>query len=108
MGTSECSAAVFLDFSKAFDTVDHQILLMKLERYGIRGCTLDLLRSYLANRSHFVNIGYCSSSQLLASVGVPQGSCLGPLLYLMYANDLNYLIPDISSIMFADDTYHAN
>jgi hypothetical protein len=104
MGSEEITAAIFLDFSKAFDTVEHELLLQKLSRYGVRGNVLKLLQSYLTNRGHCVGINDCTSSTLQLRVGVPQGSCLGPLLYLIYANDLNYLISDILLVLFADDT----
>jgi hypothetical protein len=98
------TACVFLDFSKAFDTVDHAILINKLERYGIRGITLSLFRSYLSNRQQSVIIGDTESDSMAVEVGVPQGSCLGPLLYILYTNDLNNLLPELTNVIFADDT----
>ncbi len=104
LGTDEYGACVFLDFSKAFNTVHHDICLLKLERYGIRGQVHDLIRSYLSNRKEYVYINGQRSEELPSMVGVPQGSCLGPLLYLVYTNDLNYLIKDLPLILSADDT----
>ena len=72
---------IFIDLSKAFDTIDHKILLAKLYNYGIRGVTLKLIESYLSGRKQLVNILGEISDELLFLFGVPQGSCLGPLLF---------------------------
>ena len=81
--------ALFLDLAKAFDTINHNILLFKLEPYGIRGVANDLIRSYLTNRKQFVSGGGFSFSQLSIDIGVPLGSVLGPILFLIYINDLS-------------------
>ena len=95
---------IFVDLQKAFDTVDHNILLGKLKHYGIRGVAYGWFESYLKDRKQYVSINGYNSKHLSISLGVPQGSVLGPLLFLIYINDLNTAIKHCKVHHFADDT----
>ena len=94
---------IFIDFSKAFDTINHDILCSKLENYGIHGNMLKLIKNYLSNRTQYVNYGGNNSSQLPILHGIPQGSVLGPLRFILFLNDIVNLSGLAQFVLFADD-----
>ena len=100
----ESVIGVFLDFSKAFDTVDHRIFFNKLEHYGIRGNALSWFQSYLTDRKQYVTYNGATSTKRSIKCGLPQGIILGPLLFLIYINDLFLVCHNCTPILFADDT----
>ena len=100
----EYAIGIFIDFRKAFDTVDHKILLSKLYHYGIRDIAYKWFENYLSNRVQYVSFNGYKSECCNISCGVPQGSILGPVLFLIYVNDLACVSDKLFSILFADDT----
>ena len=100
----EFTAGVFIDLKKAFDTIHHEILLKKLEYYGIRGAAHSWLKSYLLDRDQFVEINNVKSDKQRIKFGVPQGSVLGPKLFILYINDICNVSKLLNCILFADDT----
>ena len=104
LDNNKYACGIFIDLKKAFDTVDHNILLKKLEHYGVRGVANEWFRSYLTDRKQYVSINGSDSKTIGVNIGVPQGSVLGPLLFLVYMNDLHVAIKNSTVHHFADDT----
>lgn len=95
--------SIYFDLSKAFDTIDHSVLLVKLKQYGISNRCYELLEDNLKNRYQLCKVNDCLSSLKLITCGVPKGSTLGPLLFIIYINDVLKFIPDINMSLYADD-----
>ncbi len=104
IGNKNTLISIFLDPSKAFDILDHHILVKKLEYYGLNGLTINLMESYLLNRKQYVEIDDSDSDMLILTTGVAQGSILGPLLFTIYMNDIAHASKHFDFIIYADDT----
>ena len=104
LSNKHSSYCIFLDFAKAFDTVNHEILIEKLKYYGVHGSTLKLFQSYLSNRTQVVEVNGKVSEKGVIKHGVPQGSILGPLLFLLYINDISQSSDILKFFLFAVDT----
>ena len=95
---------ISIDLKKAFDTLDHEILLSNLEHYGVVGKELSWFKSYLSNRKRYCRINGVDSNITNINIGAPQGSCLGPLLFLFYINDLPCILKSSKVSMYSADT----
>lgn len=103
-GSELLTLGILVDFSKAFDCLNHEMLLKKLKHYGVRGHALKLITSYVSSRSQYVVLNHCPSENLKIRNGVPQGSLLGPLLFNVYINDICNISKAVKYIIYADDT----
>ena len=103
--SQKVNMTMFFDLKKAFDTVDHKMLLEKLSKYGVQGKVISWFRSYLTERKQFCKINDECSKPLGVTCGIPQGSCLGPVLFIIYLNDFEECLRFSSASMYADDTH---
>jgi len=103
MDEGKATGAIFLDLKKAFDTINHSLLIQKLKNCGVSGSCLKWFISYLSNRSQCVNIACTLSDYKDVSIGIPQGTILGPLLFIIFVNSLPNIV-DCKTVMYADDT----
>jgi hypothetical protein len=101
---NEIIVAVFLDFKRAFGTIDRVLLLRKMEQYGIKGAELIWIRSYMSNRTQETKFNVKISDTINVQLGLPQGSVLGPLLFILYINDIKNVLRYSKLNLFADDT----
>ncbi len=104
MDKNNTTVNIFHDLSKAFDTLNHQIIIDELKYYGLDGLSLKLMENYLSNRKKYVEIDDSKSDMLHLTTGVPQGSILGPLLFIIYINDITHASKIFEFIIYADDT----
>ena len=104
LDNDQLGVGIFLDIEKAFDCINHDILCAKLEHYGFRGHSLQFLRSYLSDRRQFLTMGGLDSKERVVNIGVPQGSILGPLLFLLYINDMQNSLRETEPFLFIDNS----
>jgi len=104
MDNDEVTGLVFIDFRKAFDVIDHELLLKKLSIHGASPSSVAWFKSYLSERKQFISLGKTASEQLTARQGVPQGSILDPVLFLLFVNDMPLHVQKSTMDISADDT----
>ena len=104
MDNDELTGLVFIDFRKAFDVIDHELLLKKLSIYGVCPSSVAWFKSYLSKRKQFITLGKVKSEQLTVKHGMPQGSILGPVLFLLFVNDMPLNIHKSTMDIYADDS----